>query len=138
MNDPLTSAVTSTPINGEEALSSIEYAMMKVDQQRAFDIVIWHLREHLRGSCPPPLRMIIHGEGGTGKTRVIQCITKKFEEMGAKHLLEKAAYTGIAASLIDGRTTHSVGSIGIRGQQVVQRSESEAHQILEVIRIFHH
>lgn len=69
--------------------------------------------------------MIIHGEGGTGKSRVIQSITKKFEELRAKHLLIKAAYTGMAASLIDGKTTHSVGSIAIRGNKLSENSKAK-------------
>ncbi|KAJ3742588.1 hypothetical protein DFH05DRAFT_1372942, partial [Lentinula detonsa] len=55
---------------------------------------------------PPPLRMIVHGEGGTGKSRVIQTITQMFEKSGAASMLLKSAYTGIA-SLIDGKTLHS-------------------------------
>lgn len=69
--------------------------------------------------------MIIHGEGGTGKSRVIQSITKKFEELRAKHLLIKAAYTGMAALLIDGKTTHSVGSIAICGNKLSENSKAK-------------
>ncbi|KAH9943784.1 hypothetical protein B0H21DRAFT_683484, partial [Amylocystis lapponica] len=76
------------------------------DQSHAFSIVTWHLDQHLRGSNPPPLRMIIHGEGGTGKSKVVQTITEYFAQKSAKYLLLKAAYTGVAASLIDGKTTH--------------------------------
>ncbi|TFK80708.1 hypothetical protein K466DRAFT_445388, partial [Polyporus arcularius HHB13444] len=79
---------------------------LKPDQFRAFDIVAWHLEQTLQGRKPPPLRMILHGEGGTGKSLVIQTITEHFVASGAKHLLLKAAYTGVAASLIDGKTTH--------------------------------
>ncbi|KAJ3991580.1 hypothetical protein F5050DRAFT_1545790, partial [Lentinula boryana] len=56
---------------------------------------------------PPPLRMIVHGEGGTGKSRVIQTITQMFEKSRAASMLLKSAYTRIAASLIDGKTLHS-------------------------------
>ncbi|KAF9487115.1 hypothetical protein BDN71DRAFT_1370705, partial [Pleurotus eryngii] len=57
-------------------------------------------------NAPPPLWMIVHGEGGTGKLKVIQTITSYFHTCRASGLLLKAAYTGIAASLIDGKTTH--------------------------------
>ncbi|RDX39933.1 hypothetical protein OH76DRAFT_1302941, partial [Lentinus brumalis] len=53
-----------------------------------------------------PLRMVLYGEGGTGKSRVIQTVTQAFAARGCAHMLVKAAYTGIAASLIDGKTTH--------------------------------
>ena len=46
----------------------------------------------------PPLQMVIHGEGGTGKSRVIQTITKMFEQKAASTALLKSAYTGIAVS----------------------------------------
>ncbi|KAI6167678.1 hypothetical protein EDD17DRAFT_1424746, partial [Pisolithus thermaeus] len=55
---------------------------------------------------PPPLRMLLHSKGGTGKSRVIQTITECFTRCGAWQLLIKAAYMGVAASLIDGKTTH--------------------------------
>ncbi|KAI9069199.1 hypothetical protein FKP32DRAFT_1549094, partial [Trametes sanguinea] len=53
-----------------------------------------------------PLRMAIVGAGGTGKSRVIGSVTDLFEKRGASHLLVKGAYTGIAAALIGGKTTH--------------------------------
>lgn len=55
--------------------------------------------------------MIIHGKGGTGKSRVIQTITEHFKTQGAAHLLIKAAYTGVAASIIDGKTTHVIAQV---------------------------
>ncbi len=75
-----------------------EYVALRDDQRRAFDIITWHLKHTLNSREPLPLRMIIHGEGGTGKSKVIQCLTKKFEELGVAHLLVRGAYTGIAAS----------------------------------------
>ncbi|THU78169.1 hypothetical protein K435DRAFT_567553, partial [Dendrothele bispora CBS 962.96] len=57
-------------------------------------------------SNPPPLRMILYGEGGTGKSKVIQTVTEVFKARGVSDWLIKSAYTGVAASLIDGKTTH--------------------------------
>ncbi|KAI0633923.1 hypothetical protein C8Q77DRAFT_1056474, partial [Trametes polyzona] len=80
---------------------------LKVDQRRAYDIVAWHLQHFLENNRNvPPLRLLVHGEGGTGKSRVIQTISAHFVNLGVKHLLLKAAYTGVAASLIEGKTTH--------------------------------
>ncbi|KAI9069506.1 hypothetical protein FKP32DRAFT_1552815, partial [Trametes sanguinea] len=64
---------------------------------------------------PPPLRMVVCGEGGTGKSRVIQTVSRMFELVGGASLLMKTAYTGIAASLIDGKTTHTLAHIPISG-----------------------
>jgi len=58
--------------------------------------------------------MLIHGEPGTGKSKVIQTLTENFVRRGAKSMLQKSAYTGIAASLIDGKTTHTIGLISPR------------------------
>ena len=101
----------------EQALPAVELSSLKIDQLRAYRIVDWHLSETLRGACPPPLRMILYGEGGTGKSRVIQTITESFAARGANRMLVKAAYTGVAASLVDGKTTHVIAglSLGSKG-----------------------
>lgn len=39
------------------------------------------------GKQPPGLRMMISGEGGTGKSKVIQTISAAFRQKGAYHLL---------------------------------------------------
>ena len=36
-------------------------------------------------------------------------ISEYFQSVGAQNRLLRAAYTGIAASLIDGKTTHTIG-----------------------------
>ncbi|KAL1664745.1 hypothetical protein GGF50DRAFT_23737, partial [Schizophyllum commune] len=79
---------------------------LRTEQRRAYDIMHWHLDQRLTGKAPRPLRMIVYGEGGTGKSRVIQTVTDYFKQKGRSCLLLKGAYTGIAASLIDGKTLH--------------------------------
>ncbi|KAJ3817195.1 hypothetical protein F5880DRAFT_1461236, partial [Lentinula raphanica] len=64
---------------------------------------------------PPPLRMVIHGEGGTGKSKVIATITDLFRKKNIFGMLVKSAYTGVAASVIEGKTTHTVAGISTRG-----------------------
>ncbi|KAI0734338.1 hypothetical protein BC629DRAFT_1243669, partial [Irpex lacteus] len=76
------------------------------DQRRAYEIVTTHLDDYLAGKNPDQLLMILHGEGGTGKSLVLQTITKYFEAQSQANTLAKGAYTGIAASLIEGRTLH--------------------------------
>ncbi|THH14508.1 hypothetical protein EW146_g5828 [Bondarzewia mesenterica] len=98
----------------ETAMTPLVPSELNKDQKRAYDIISWHLRENLAGKDPPPLRMVIHGEGGTGKSKVIQTVTELFGELGAQHMLAKAAYTGVAASLINGKTTHVLCAISPR------------------------
>ena len=98
----------------EEALSAVDPSMLRYDQFRAYDIITGHLQETLAGRNPPPLRMLIHGEPGTGKSKVIQTTTEHFICRAAKHMLMKSAYTGVASSIIDGKTTHSIAVISPR------------------------
>jgi len=97
----------------EQALPAVDPECLKPDQLRAYRIVTWHLAETLRGGNAPPLRMVLYGEGGTGKSRVIQTITEAFAARGVSHMLMKAAYTGVAASLVDGKTTHVIGCLSL-------------------------
>ena len=104
-----------------EVLFPADPSTLNVDQRRAYDIILWHLDEVLAGRDPPPLRMIIHGEGGTGKSKVLQTVTQAFKARRCQHMLLKAAYTGVAASLIEGKTTHVIGGISA----AVRRFEAE-------------
>ena len=50
--------------------------------------------------------MVLTGEGGMGKSQVIDAVTQYFENENVPDKLAKGAYTGIAASLIGGKTLH--------------------------------
>nr|GAT44292.1 predicted protein [Mycena chlorophos] len=90
-----------------------ECLQLNNEQQRAHDIVIQHLRHTLAGNRRPPLLMIIQGEGGTGKTVVLNAIAASFASMEASHLLAKTATTGVAASLFGGQTLHNWAGMGL-------------------------
>lgn len=109
----------------EPALSPIDPSKLNPGQSRAFNIVKEHLDETLSGQRPKPLRMLLHGEGGTGKSKVIQTITEYFAHRGARHLLVKSTYTGVATSLIDGKTTHSIAMI-TRGDERAVSAQTKA------------
>ncbi len=98
----------------EDALPAVDVECLRPDQFRAYDIILWHLEQTLAGADVPPLRMVLYGEGGTGKSRVIQTVTEAFAARGCAYMLVKAAYTGIAASLIDGKTTHVIGHVAVK------------------------
>ena len=98
----------------EKTLNAAEPNELYYDQFRAYDIITAHLQDILSGGKPPPLRMLIHGEPGSGKSQVIQTTTQHFINRAAKHMLMKSAYTGIASSVIDGKTTHSIAMISPR------------------------
>ena len=98
-----------------EKINAIDVNMLNDEQRRAYDIVDWHLQETINGKLPPQLLMIIPGEGGVGKSKVIQTMSQNFENRGLRSWWVKGAYTGIAASLIDGKTLHVLAGIPVRG-----------------------
>jgi len=104
-DDPKTTTVT------EASLPPVDPSMLKADQHRAYDIVTRHLDQTLSGRIPLPLRMLILGEGGTGKSKVIQTIMAYFAHQGVVHMLINAAYTGVAASIVDRKTTHTIAMV---------------------------
>ncbi|KAF8579865.1 hypothetical protein K439DRAFT_1268395, partial [Ramaria rubella] len=72
---------------------------------------------------PPQLLMQIQGEGGTGKSKVIQTVTEYFATQESCVMFLKAAYTGIAASIINGKTTHTIGKISLTdGKEMSQEA----------------
>jgi hypothetical protein len=75
------------------------------------------LKETLAGRQPPQLLMTILGEGGAGKSRVIQTITDLFVAKLVLHMLAKGAYTGIAGSVVGGTTLHSLAMIPLNGRE---------------------
>ena len=111
--------LTTEAVNSEQALPPVDLHSLKPDQLRAYQIINWHLEETLAGKHPPPLQMILYGEGGTGKSRVIQTVTEAFARRDASNMLVKAAYTGVAASLIEGKTTHVIGGLSLNSKGAV-------------------
>jgi PIF1-like helicase len=105
--------IPSIPMQLSEVLPTIGVDCLFPDQHWAYDIVDWHLQETIKGHNPPQLLMIIPGEGGVGKSETIQAITENFR---SKHKpLVKGAYTGIAASVIDGKTLHQLIMLPLNG-----------------------
>lgn len=108
-------SVLNSIVEENEKMTGIEVEMLNEEQRRAYDIVDWHLRETIDGKNPPQLLMLIPGEGGVGKSKVIQTMSQSFKRHGVGHWEVKGAYTGIAASLIDGKTLHVLAGIPVRG-----------------------
>ncbi|KAF8996885.1 hypothetical protein BDQ17DRAFT_1167068, partial [Cyathus striatus] len=73
------------------------------EQSRAVSIIAKHSLE----VRPPQLRMYLGGQGGTGKSRVINCLCEFFIWNGQKRRFRLAAYTGVAAQNILGMTLHA-------------------------------
>jgi len=63
---------------------------------------------------PQPIRILLTGPGGTGKTHVVNALRALMAEYGSEHMLRFLAPTGSAASLIDGMTIHKGFGIKIK------------------------
>ena len=82
-------------------------------QKIVHTIISNNLRAHLQNQNPIQILMIVHGQGGTGKTTLLNAISKTFENHGASKLFAKTALSGVAASLIGGQTLHSWAALPI-------------------------
>lgn len=89
-------------------------ATLNERQRMAYHIVTSHVQAHLRNENPPQRLMIVHGQGGTGKTAMLNAISNTFDDLGASHLLAKTAMSGVAASLIGGKTLHSWAALPVK------------------------
>ena len=69
------------------------------------------VQQHHTTNSPPPLRMIVSGTAGTGKSYLIHCL-----RLLLQHQVVVAAPTGVAAFNIDGYTLHSLLSVPTRGE----------------------
>ena len=71
-------------------------------------------------SLTDPLRLIISGQGGTGKSQVIQAVTDYFAQRSQSQHLRLASYTGIATKNIHGSTLHAALNLSVlsRNQNV--------------------
>ena len=75
-------------------------------QLQAYNLV----REHAEADHPPPLRLIVSGTAGTGKSYLIHCLRLLLHRR-----VQVAAPTGVAAFNIEGHTLHSLLSLPVKG-----------------------
>lgn len=55
----------------------------------------------------------MHGQGGTGKSTLLNAILQTFLRKGVPHLLAKTATSGVAATMIGGQTLHTWAGLPI-------------------------
>jgi PIF1-like helicase len=71
------------------------------------------IKTHLHMSdTPEPIRILLTGPGGTGKTHIVNALCALMAMYGSEHTLRFLAPTGSAALLIDGMTIHK--GLGIK------------------------
>ena len=69
------------------------------------------IQQHQATNSPPPLKIIVSGTAGTGKSYLIHCLRLLLQRQ-----LVVAAPTGVAAFNIEGHTLHSLLSLPTRGE----------------------
>ncbi len=85
------------------------------DEQRlAFDIVMERLLNHKSGKEVDPLRLIVTGTAGTGKSFLIKCLVKAIRVLyNSNTSVQVLCPTGNSANIISGVTIHSFLKIPI-------------------------
>ncbi|KAJ7693695.1 hypothetical protein B0H17DRAFT_1178959 [Mycena rosella] len=90
--------------------------LLNTEQRKAHDIIEAHAKRTLAGMVHEQLLMIVRGEGGTGKTVLLNAIADTFDYLQALDALARTATTRFAASLVEGQTLHSWAGISIRAK----------------------
>ena len=128
----------------EATHSDIFYGLRVLNQERTVDVnaVIdcWSLNEKQQiafrlvtdastSRSSNPLRLLLSGAGGTGKSRVINAIKDYFSQRGQEHRFRLASFTGVAAKNIGGSTLHAAMSFG---KQKYQRKANNSVRLNEL------
>ncbi|GES82792.1 ATP-dependent DNA helicase Pif1-like [Rhizophagus clarus] len=99
-------------INAEKENIIVDYQMLNSNQKIIFKRIESHYNDVLNGHQIDPLRIIVMGTAGTGKTYLIKAIRGRLQEMvgtGSKLPIIVLAPTGVAAFNIDGRNNEPFG-----------------------------
>lgn len=82
-------------------------------QRFVFEIIITRIFRRSRGEPLEAIRLLLLGEAGSGKTEALKRAKLLLSHCRMTNTIRVAAYTGNAASLIDGTTIHSGHSIKV-------------------------
>ena len=97
-------------------------------QRKAIDIAIKYAKDIVKAeregnSYPDPPHLMVHGGAGTGKTFVIKTLAQWIQSILLTSgdgiffpYVIKTAFTGTAASLIEGMTLHSAFSFSFKNK----------------------
>lgn len=98
------------------------------EQQGSFKLIAHHIKQTRLGQSVDQMRMLVTGEGGTGKTYLIQCITNLLKFIDRSQWLIKAAPTGRAANIIHGDTLHTAFKLNRDTSNANVLSEASEHE----------
>jgi len=101
---------------GEKDDDSVDYQTLNNNQKRVFKRIEAHYNDILAGHKVDPLKIIVMGTAGTGKSYLIRAIRKRLHTMAGNESdvpVLVIAPTGVAAFNINGATIHSTLAIPI-------------------------
>lgn len=128
---------------GDDALQAgildySKYDFHKLDhhQRFAYELITRHAESVLialrdNKTLPPPLRMLIDGYGGTGKSFLLHCVGRFIREKAQQYEiadpLRVAALSGAAATQVYGCTLHSLWGIpvGVPFDEIMVREKED-------------
>ncbi|KAE8232846.1 hypothetical protein CF326_g2112 [Tilletia indica] len=97
-------------------------------QALAFNIAGRRFFETLHGLPTEPLRLLMHGEAGTGKTVVVRLLRELMDRYGRGNEIKFMAPTGKAASAIGGMTQHSAFGIDVHRRGLTTEEQQNAQR----------
>ncbi|KAE8230690.1 hypothetical protein CF326_g4303 [Tilletia indica] len=101
----------------------VEERTLTPSQSLAFNIAGRHFFDSLHGAPAKPLRLLMHGEAGTGKTVVVRLLRELMDRFGRGNEIKFMAPTGKAASAIGGMTQHSAFGIDVHRRGMTTEEE---------------
>jgi len=120
MNQVSAASVEQIPSSLLGSLSAADVSELNRDQRWVYKIIVRQLSLINTRKKPSPLHMIICGKEDTRKSKVLQTVTEAFQQQNCDHHLLKAAYAGVAAFLINGKTTHVIGTLSVAGHNQLE------------------
>ncbi|CAG8650540.1 20725_t:CDS:2 [Cetraspora pellucida] len=117
-------------LNAENSdIHTIDYQTLNENQMKIFKRLETHYNNIIIDGNIEPLRIIIMGTAGTGKSYLINAIRQLLQEIATRNGVESSpiivlALTGVAAFNIHGTTIHSTLSIPINGNNIDIKGES--------------
>jgi hypothetical protein len=112
-------SVRKPPIPLDEALK-----LAGPEQKLAYKFITKHHQQELKSSECKPLRLILHGIAGTGKSFLLQMLRQKLKKYAFF-----SATTGAAVCVIEGRTIHSLLALPTRAWH--QKPLTSLHNLQE-------
>ena len=99
-------------------LPDVDISTLNDEQKSIVSLVLHTLYKYMENpNNYTPLRLVVSGTGGTGKSYVIKCLQRLIRQLfGKNEAIQVVTPTGNSAFLVDGRTVHSFLSIPTGGR----------------------